>query len=123
MLTSYPYVPIGAEMGLNTAIQSYNGKLFFGFTGSEAAAPDVDIVPHLLDQAFAELRQAAGVKRRPLKTAKPSPAENQAIQHAAGQTKWLSCRLPPVPAPALVADNVEKLTHRQNSLELAALVW
>jgi len=77
MLTTYPYVPIGAEMGLNIAIQSYNGKLFFGFTGSEAAAPDVDIVPHLLDEAFAELRQAAGIARpnsipKPTHRAEPS---------------------------------------------------
>jgi len=81
MLTTYPYVPIGAEMGLNIAIESYNGKLFFGFTGSEAAAPDVAIVPRLLDQAFAELRKAAGIKPpsqpkppRKAKRAKPSPS-------------------------------------------------
>lgn len=79
MLASYPYVPIGAEMGLNIAIQSYNGKLFFGFTGSETAAPDVDIMPRLLDQAFAQLLQAAGVERpspkpKPVRGVKPSAA-------------------------------------------------
>lgn len=62
MLASYPYVPIGAEMGLNIAIQSYNGKLFFGVAGSEAAAPDVDVMPKYLNDAFVQLRQAAGVE-------------------------------------------------------------
>lgn len=73
MLMTYPYVPIGAEMGLNVAIQSYNGKLTFGFTGSEAAAPDVDIVPHLLDEAFNELLHAAGVKHARA-SRRPKPA-------------------------------------------------
>jgi diacylglycerol O-acyltransferase len=73
VLSVYPYVPIGAQMGLNVAIESYNGTLYFGFTGSVVAVPDVDIVPRLLDQAFAELRAAAGVQP-PARQAKPEPA-------------------------------------------------
>ena len=91
MMASYPYVPIGAEMGLNVAIQSYDGKLFFGFTGSETAAPDASIVPHFLDRAFAELRRAAGIKHPRQKTgqkaakAKPvRPAEPAILREARG---------------------------------------
>ena len=32
MLSWYPYVPIGGEMGVNTAILSYNGTAYFGFS-------------------------------------------------------------------------------------------
>ena len=84
MLATYPYVPIGVEMGVCCAVESYDGKLFFGFTGSEAAAPDVDIIPVLLDEAYAELRKAAGVaplakrepaRAKPVRKAKPAAAK------------------------------------------------
>ena len=39
MLSSYPYVPIGGEMGMNCAVMSYNGTLFVGFTGDAQAIP------------------------------------------------------------------------------------
>jgi diacylglycerol O-acyltransferase len=60
MLTFHPYVPIGNDMGVCCAVQSYNGKLFIGFTADIAAAPDADRFADFLDEAFAELRQAAG---------------------------------------------------------------
>jgi diacylglycerol O-acyltransferase / wax synthase len=61
MLTYYPYVPIGNEMGVGCAIQSYNNKLYFGITADAKSAPDVARLKHFLDSAFAELRQAAGI--------------------------------------------------------------
>ncbi|HLJ45805.1 MAG TPA: wax ester/triacylglycerol synthase family O-acyltransferase [Bryobacteraceae bacterium] len=80
MISDYPYVPVGADMGICVAIQSYNDKLFFGFTGSEAAAPDVNLMPRMLERIFAQLRRAAGVrtvrlrKPRAKKPAEPEPA-------------------------------------------------
>lgn len=62
MLTYYPYVPIGNEMALGCAIQSYNGKLYLGLTADAEAAPDVGRLRNFLDHAFARLRAAAGVK-------------------------------------------------------------
>jgi len=62
MLTYYPYVPIGNEMGLGCAIQSYNQKLYLGFTGDSAAAPDVARLKRFLDGAFSNLLRAAGVQ-------------------------------------------------------------
>lgn len=59
MVTFYPYVPIGNEMGVGCAIQSYNGKLYFGLTGDIEAAPDLDRLRDFLDEAFHELRAAA----------------------------------------------------------------
>ena len=61
MVTFYPYVPIGNEMAVGCAIQSYNGKLYFGFTGDSAAAPDIDRLRDFLEEAFSELKEAAGV--------------------------------------------------------------
>ncbi len=76
MISDYPYVPIGADMGINVAIQSYNEKLFFGFTGSQAVAPDVDRMPRILARVFAELKKAAGVRTvRPRKPRVEKPVE------------------------------------------------
>lgn len=61
MIAMYPYVPIGARMGLNCAVQSYDGKMFFGFSCSDAAVPDGRVMPKLLDAALVELRKRAGI--------------------------------------------------------------
>jgi len=62
MLTYYPYVPVGSEMGVGCAIQSYDHKLYFGLTGDVGAAPDVDKLRKFLEEAFAALEKAAGTK-------------------------------------------------------------
>jgi diacylglycerol O-acyltransferase / wax synthase len=61
LLTMYPHVPAGWDTGLNVAIQSYDQKLFFGFTIDAQAAPDGERIKEFLDAAFLELRQAAKV--------------------------------------------------------------
>ena len=60
MLQWYPYVPIGGEMAVNCAILSYNGMVYFGFSGDVHAAPDLGRLEKLLKQNFTELRDAAG---------------------------------------------------------------
>jgi diacylglycerol O-acyltransferase len=59
MLTYYPYVPIGNEMALGCAIQSYDHKLYLGLTADVAAAPDVGRLRDFVDDAFASLKKAA----------------------------------------------------------------
>ena len=61
MLHWYPYVPIGGELAVNCAILSYNGMVYFGFSGDVHAAPDLGRLEKLLKQSFVELRDAAGV--------------------------------------------------------------
>jgi len=61
MLHCYPYVPVGGEMAMNCAILTYNGTAYFGFSGDSHAAPDLDEMERLLQESFAELREAAGV--------------------------------------------------------------
>lgn len=79
MLTCYPYVPIGGEMGMNCAILTYNGKAFVGFTCDVPATPDSNLFPKFLEQSFRELKAAVGVKsekkaakRRTRKSARPT---------------------------------------------------
>jgi len=60
MLRWYPYVPVGGEMPLNCAILSYNGRLYFGFSGDVHAAPDLRCLETLLRLSFTELLQATG---------------------------------------------------------------
>jgi diacylglycerol O-acyltransferase len=62
MLRCYPYVPVGGEMALNCAILSYNGSFCFGFSGDVHAAPDLKQMEKLLQESFAELRDAVGIK-------------------------------------------------------------
>jgi diacylglycerol O-acyltransferase len=69
MLHCYPYVPIGGEMAVNCAILSYNGTVFFGFSGDVHAAPDLRKLENLLMESFTELRAAVGI--RPPEQKKP----------------------------------------------------
>ena len=73
MLRCYPYVPIGGEMAVNCAILSYNGTVYFGFSGDVHAAPDLGRLETFLEQSFAELREAAssGTPRKKRKRASP----------------------------------------------------
>jgi WS/DGAT/MGAT family acyltransferase len=63
MLEYRPFVPIGHGLRVGTAILSYNGKLFFGFTGDYETMPDVAVlatvtaagIQDLLDRALVRL--------------------------------------------------------------------
>jgi diacylglycerol O-acyltransferase len=84
MLRSYPYVPIGGEMGLNCAMLSYNGVAYFGFSGDAYAAPRLHRLEAFLRASFAELQKAVGIrpprpKRSPrnILVSVPKPAATQ----------------------------------------------
>lgn len=61
MISSYPQVPTGWDLGVGCAVQSYDGKLCFGLIADAHAAPDVGRLRDFLYDAFDELRHAAGV--------------------------------------------------------------
>ena len=69
MLTWYPHVPIGGEMGVNTAILTYNGTAYLGFTIDMYAAPDAEVLEKLAPESFAELCKAFKVK--PVSASRP----------------------------------------------------
>lgn len=64
MIASYPHVPTGYELGVNIAVQSYDGNFFCGFTADAKVVPDVGRMRDYLHAAFGELRRAAGRGRR-----------------------------------------------------------
>ena len=61
VIAYYPAVPVGYQMGLGCAIYSYDQRLFIGLTADTAACPDVEVVLESVEEAFYELRSAAGV--------------------------------------------------------------
>ena len=102
MLTSYPQVPTGWDLGVGCAVQSYDGKLFFGFIADTVAAPDVDRLRDFVAQSFEELRHSAmqkkarGAKKakeaakkdvkgpvKPVQAAAREPEKTESVQAAA----------------------------------------
>lgn len=77
MLSWYPYVPIGGEMGFNCAILSYNGTAYFGFTCDVGALPDPEHLEKFVDASYAELLRSsknvtAPVLTPPMQSKEPS---------------------------------------------------
>ena len=72
MLSCYPYVPIGGEMGMNCALLTYNGTAYFGFTADARALPDLEQLPKFLDMSFADMQKALGLKGTRLRRARKS---------------------------------------------------
>ena len=66
MLGHYPLVPIAWEMGVGLGVTSYNQKLYFGYMGDAGAGKDVQRLKEFTDQAYVELRSAAGVEKSDL---------------------------------------------------------
>ncbi len=66
LLAHYPLIPIAWEMGIGCGVTSYDQKLYFGLMADRQAASDVARLKEFLDQAYVELRAAAGVARSDL---------------------------------------------------------
>ena len=87
MLTWYPHVPIGGEMGINTAVLTYNGTMYVGFTTDMHAAPDAELFETLLPQTFAEFCQALAIRKGSTTSRKRTVRNTTAAAKPAGQTK------------------------------------
>lgn len=61
MLHWYPYVPVGGELAVNCAILSYNGVVYFGFSGDVHVAPDLGRMERFLKLSFKDLRAAVRI--------------------------------------------------------------
>ncbi|MGD0126136.1 MAG: wax ester/triacylglycerol synthase family O-acyltransferase [Terriglobia bacterium] len=59
MIAAYPQVPTGYELGVNVAVASYDGKLFFGLIADAQVASDVNRLRDFLYVSFQELKRAA----------------------------------------------------------------
>lgn len=60
VLGLWPIVPLSMGLGLNTALTSYNGHLYWGFCADPNLVPDVGKVSSAVGEAFEELMAAAG---------------------------------------------------------------
>ena len=107
MVRWYPYVPVGGEMAVNCAILSYDGTVYFGFSGDVHAAPDLRRLEDLVKSSFEELREAAGVARtrkkprqkKPLQTKSKAPAKKPASPLAPSAAEKIRI---PIPLPSAV---------------------
>jgi hypothetical protein len=93
MVRWYPYVPVGGEMAVNCAILSYDGNVYFGFSGDVHAAPDLRRLEGFVKSSFEELLEAARV--RPPKRTKKRAQETAAAKSAPVETVRV-----PIPVPA-----------------------
>jgi len=66
LMGHYPLVPIAWEMGVGLGVTSYNQKLYFGYMGDAGTGNDVQRLKEFTDQAYVELRSAAGVEKSDL---------------------------------------------------------
>jgi WS/DGAT/MGAT family acyltransferase len=61
LLAYYPHVPVGYDLGVTTAIFSYDQQLFVGINSDTGACSDVETLRGFFDECFAEIKQLAGV--------------------------------------------------------------
>jgi hypothetical protein len=87
MLRWYPYVPIGGEMAVNCAILSYDGMMYFGFSGNVQAAPDLRRLEQFVKESFTELRAAAGMKKPRKQTVRKKTHTTKQARPLARRTK------------------------------------
>jgi len=123
-LNWYPYVPIGGEMAVNCAILSYNGTLYFGFSGDVHAAPDLRRLEGLLKVSFEELQEA--VRVGPPRKAKNWPRAKgrrkaKTSEVAAPVVSPIPIDVPPRPSPVASAGKPEpKPAHERATTQLIA---
>ena len=104
MLHCYPYVPVGGEMAVNCAILSYNGTVYFGFSGDVHAAPDLRRLEKLLTGEF-HGTAARGWNQRRCRRSK-----------YVGNGRWSRqpCRLRPCPRPFQLRLAFRRLSRNKN---------
>ena len=106
MLSWYPYVPIGGELALNCAILSYNGMIYFGFSGDAHAARDLGKLEKFLGISFAELRASASIAPAQTRSSRERtrqrkrPATISDTVRSGKPSPTTTVRIPNPPAPA-----------------------
>jgi diacylglycerol O-acyltransferase len=70
----HPFLPLFVNQGAGIAVMSYLGRVCFGLIGDWDLAPDLPALGSAIDDAFAELREAAVAGRVDPRTPKPRRA-------------------------------------------------
>jgi diacylglycerol O-acyltransferase / wax synthase len=105
MIASYPQVPIGYDLGVGCAVQSYDGKLFIGLIADAFAAPDVDRLRDFILVSFEELCKSVKSKNaRGRIAAKPRTVGRPAERAKPNQTAAAHAvpEMPPATTPPAV---------------------
>jgi diacylglycerol O-acyltransferase / wax synthase len=88
LLDLFPMAPLARRQALCIAVMSYNGKMNFGLLGDFDAMPDMRIVADGISESLAELRSAAGIRKRraPRRAAAPrrQPAATRSGSNGSG---------------------------------------
>ena len=74
LIDVWPFVSIYHSLGLNIAIVSYNGSVFFGVLADRDLVPDLDDFARHLEQAAADYRESA---IRPVRKRRPPTASRR----------------------------------------------
>ena len=103
-------------MAVNCAILSYDGRIFFGFSGDVHAAPDLKRMEKLLQISFSELREAVGLrppqkdktrrKRRAVPAAAVATEPEERHSPIASPAPPIEAKRKPEPAPTARAETV-----------------
>ncbi|MGC2111676.1 MAG: wax ester/triacylglycerol synthase family O-acyltransferase [Candidatus Korobacteraceae bacterium] len=112
MLSWYPYVPIGGELGLNCAILSYNGTAYFGLTCDVHAVPDPERLAKFVDISFAELRSGSS---------KLQPQQPKAEPTARPERKRPNATIPVAKKPAVKVATKSRAKTKDVSPEVSAV--
>ncbi len=95
MLRWYPYVPVGGEMAVNCAILSYDGMMYFGFSGNVHAAPDLLRLEEFLKISSlpsCAKRQESSRRESNLRRARGPPSPGQEGRHEkTGEVEIRAC--------------------------------
>src|ERR1700682_211442 len=70
LLDVWPFVSIYHSLGLNIAIVSYNGSVYFGILAVRDLVPDLDDFARHLGQAVADYQKAAAASKRKVRSVK-----------------------------------------------------
>ncbi len=102
MLQWYPYVPIGGELALNCAILSYDGMVYFGFSGDVHISPDLHRIEKFLQLSFSELKEAVIAPHPKTPRKKPTQIHERRSEKSPAPPATQTVRIPvslPEPQP------------------------
>ncbi len=122
MLRWYPYVPVGGEMAVNCAILSYDGAVYFGFSGDVHAAPDLRRLEEFLKLSFDELRKAAGVKPPKRKKKRVRPKTREAAKPVPEPAATVRVSIPLTVPPLSVKPEQATLPAEEEENALTGLI-
>jgi WS/DGAT/MGAT family acyltransferase len=82
LIEVWPFVSIYHSLGLNIAIVSYNGSVFFGLLADRDLVPDLADFARHLERSVHDYRDAAVARKRPTASGRPRRTRQQPAKRA-----------------------------------------